>query len=295
MDQVGDYVFFVDFYNWGEPLLNPHLEDFIQIAKSHDASSFVSTNLSLRLSDERIKRLLTCGVSEIGVSLDGASDETNQVYRRKSKFDLVVENMRRLVEARRRLGQTYPLISWLYVVFSFNEHEVEKARKMAKEIGVDRLVLRPPFLDANRYNLSEEDRRAIVTWAPKNPKFQIHVTKPRERKRCGWHYTALAVNWDGTVTPCSTAFRKSDDFGTFGKSGENPYFEVMNNSSFRAARDFMAGRSTDGTDVICARCPTKTIRHYHQVVYRQVAIITTVGLVESAKRLLRLRGTARQG
>ena len=131
MEQVGDYVFFVDFYNWGEPLLNPHLEDFIRIARDYKISSFVSTNLSLRLSDARIERLLTSGVSEIGVSLDGASDATNGIYRRGGKFELVLENMRRLVEARRRLGQDHPLISWLYVVFSFNEHEVEKARRMS--------------------------------------------------------------------------------------------------------------------------------------------------------------------
>jgi MoaA/NifB/PqqE/SkfB family radical SAM enzyme len=33
MEEVGAYVFFVDFYNWGEPLLSPRLEEFIAIAK----------------------------------------------------------------------------------------------------------------------------------------------------------------------------------------------------------------------------------------------------------------------
>ena len=286
MDQVGDYVFILDFYNWGEPLLNPRLEDFVRIAKSHNIASTVSTNLSLRLSDERIERLLTCGLSEIGVALDGASDETNRIYRRKSKFDLVVDNMRRLVQARRRLGQDFPLITWLFVVFSFNEHEIAKAREMAAEIGVDRLVLRPPFLDAGRYRLPDEDAKAIVQWAPGDPKYRTHVAQAPASKRCGWHYTAAAINWDGSVTPCSTAFRKADDFGTFGKSGENAYFDVMNNPAFRAARDFMAGRPTQGGDLICTRCPTPTIRNYHRIVYRQAALFTVVALLEAARRLL---------
>src|SRR5258705_2808753 len=273
MDEVGDYVFFVDFYNWGEPLLSSRLEEFIAIAKSHNASSFVSTNLSLRLSDERIEQLLRSGVSEIGVSLDGATDETNAIYRRKCKFDLVIDNMRRLVEARRRLGQDYPLISWLFIVFQFNEHELEKARSMAAQIGVDRIVFRAPFLDANRYELPEEDARAIVTWAPRHTRFHTHVAKPVRGKRCGWHYTAPAVNWDGTITPCSTAFRNADDFGTLGKSGEHRFADVINNGAFRAARDHMAGRSTWPADVICERCPTPTIQDYNSVVYRQAGLL----------------------
>ena len=146
MEQVGDYVFFVDFYNWGEPLLNPHLEDFIRIARDYKISSFVSTNLSLRLSDARIER----------------------------------------------------------------------------------------------YNLSEQDSRAIVHWAPSDRKYRTHVVQPPRQKRCGWHYTAAAINWDGSVTPCSTASKKSDDFVTFGKSGEHAYFDVLNKPAFRAARDFLA-------------------------------------------------------
>jgi len=288
MEEVGSSVFFVDFYNWGEPLLSPRLEELIRIAREHHVASVVSTNLSMKLSDERIERLLTSGVSEIGVALDGASAETNAVYRRKGKFDLVVDNMRRLVEARRRLGQAHPLISWYFVVFGFNEHEIPKARRMARDIGVDRLNLRPPFLDGQRYNLSPEDSRAIVTWAPRNPRYRTHVTAPPAKRRCGWHYTAAAINWDGTITPCSTAFRSSDDFGSLGRRGERPFAEVVNNDAFRSARGFMAGRGDDGRDVICKRCPTPTIRNYHAVVYRQVAIVTAVALLESLRRLLSL-------
>jgi hypothetical protein len=32
MDEVGDYVFLVDFFNWGEPLLNERVEELIAMA-----------------------------------------------------------------------------------------------------------------------------------------------------------------------------------------------------------------------------------------------------------------------
>ena len=64
------------FFNWGEPLLNTHLEDFISLANSKNVLSAISTNLSLQLSDDRIRRLVTSGLREMIVSLDGASSET---------------------------------------------------------------------------------------------------------------------------------------------------------------------------------------------------------------------------
>ena len=78
------------------------------------------------------------------MSLDGASGETYETYRRRGKFDLVCDNLRRIVLEKQRLGQTYPLTTWQFLVFRFNEHEQEKARAMVAEMGVDRIEFRAP-------------------------------------------------------------------------------------------------------------------------------------------------------
>ena len=96
------------------------------MARARGIVSTISTNLSLRLSDERIDRIITSGIGEISVSLDGASAATHQHYRRKSDFDLICANMRRLAAARKRLGRSTPLLSWQFIVFRFNEHEIER-------------------------------------------------------------------------------------------------------------------------------------------------------------------------
>jgi MoaA/NifB/PqqE/SkfB family radical SAM enzyme len=289
MEQVGDYVFLIDFYNWGDPLLNPRLEEFIRVANCRNIISTISSNLSVRLSDERIDRLLTSGVNEIIISLDGATEATHTKYRRKSNFNLILDNIRRIAEARRRLGQSRPLLTWQYIVFGFNEHEMDRAREMAAELGVDRITFRPPFLQTDRYRMPDEDRREIASWSPADPRYQVHIANPPERKRCGWHYTTVAINWDGTVTPCSTSFRQEEDFGTFGKTGENAYMDVVNNAAFQAARatiaaggQSLANRSASG--VICERCPTPSIQNYHFFVYRRIAMITCVAAIEAIRR-----------
>jgi len=82
MDEVGDYVFFLDLFNWGEPLLDPNLEELVRIASARRIVTNVSSNLSLPLSDERIESLVKSGLCQLVVSLDGTSQETYQNYRR---------------------------------------------------------------------------------------------------------------------------------------------------------------------------------------------------------------------
>src|SRR5579863_1511586 len=117
IEEVGDYLFFIDFFNWGEPLLNPRVEEFIRLASSKKIVSSMSTNLSLPLTDDRVNRIVTSGLNEMIVSLDGASSQTYATYRRQGKFDLVYGNMQRIIQEKRRLGQTFPLVTWQFLVF----------------------------------------------------------------------------------------------------------------------------------------------------------------------------------
>jgi len=287
MDEIGPYVFFIDFFNWGEPLLNPHVEDLIQIATRHKVVCNMSTNLSLPLSDDRIERLVQSGLREMVVSIDGASKETYDTYRRKGDFELVLKNLSRIVDAKRRLGLTYPVITWQFLVFRFNEHERDAARELSDRLGVDRLFFRTAFLDANRFPVSAEDARAIAGWKPTDAAFQVehHSSAHKHHSRCGWHYMSSAINWDGSVAPCCTTFEKRDDFGTLGKDGRLAYQDVINNEAFRAVRERFAGRRADPVAQVCENCPTQVIMDYHQFLNKRVLIFTAAALAQTVGRL----------
>src|ERR1700678_3207405 len=90
--------------------------------------------------------------------------ETYQVYRRRGKFDLVCENMRSMLDTKRRLGSRSPLVTWQFLIFRFNEHEVEKARTLEAEIGVDGIPFRPAFLDVDRYHAVHGSRPHRKRW-----------------------------------------------------------------------------------------------------------------------------------
>jgi MoaA/NifB/PqqE/SkfB family radical SAM enzyme len=298
IEEVGDYVFFIDFYNWGEPLLNLHLEDMVALAARKKIVTYVSSNLSLQLSDERIRKLMASGLSELICSLDGASQQTYGTYRRNGDFAVAHDNLRRIVRAKRELGVKQPAVVWRFYVFRFNEHEIAEARALAEDAGVDRFVLGTPYLDEGRFPLSPDDRKAMQSWASTNPAFNRYDPQHPEhvdpkapvevRSRCDWHYVSTAINPDGAVSPCCAVFERTHDFGRLEEAGvSRPYMEVINNERFRAVRARFAGRRAEPTGLICETCPTPDIMSYGQIMNRHIAFFTMVSLLESLRRPFR--------
>jgi MoaA/NifB/PqqE/SkfB family radical SAM enzyme len=262
LEETAGTLFFIDFFNWGEPLLNPHTEELIAMAAAKGIVCAMSTNLSLPLTDARIHRLITSGLHEIIVSLDGATAETYTQYRKGGDFDLVCANVRKIVAEKRRLGVTSPLITWQFLVFHHNEHEQQLAREMAQEMGVDRIAFRSPMLDIDSPDLPPPDRDSLLAWAPDDQTFRVKYKRPTA---CSWHYMSAAINWDGSVAPCCGVHSKQDDFGAL---TEAPYMDVVNNPVYQSAR------AASPTGRACDDCPVPGIKDYHRHLNRQIAIQT---------------------
>jgi MoaA/NifB/PqqE/SkfB family radical SAM enzyme len=292
LEEVGDFVFFVDFYNWGEPLLNKHIEEYVKIANQKKIWTTISTNLSLPLTEQRIQSLVESGLSELIISADGASQETYSTYRVGGDFELVTKNMQRFAQMKKSLGRKNPRLIWRYLVFSFNEHEMQKASDLAKELDLDEIVFAQPYVDYERF----------PDWIPKDRKFQMkslqnylefqNVASNSEQKsqpekyhsRCDWHYISAAMNVDGSIAPCCALFGKKNDFASFtGKEGGS-YMEGVNNEKYATVRNRFAGRIEDPIDLVCENCPTPEIMNLGYNMNRIVAVLTAVQLLETIKR-----------
>jgi MoaA/NifB/PqqE/SkfB family radical SAM enzyme len=296
VDELGDYLFFVDFYNWGEPLISPRLPELVALADARGIVTNLSTNLSLRLDDARIEALLRSGLGSLTCSIDGATQETYATYRRRGKLPLVLDNLRRIVAMRDTLGLARPLVTWQFVVFRFNEHERASAEAMAREIGVDRLHFISPHLSQDRFPLRAEDSAAVAGWAPSDPAFNRllashpdQVARQRRHRRCDWHYVSAAINWDGSVAPCCSTFEVADDFGRLDYDAGRTYMAEINGERFRAVRDRFAGRITQPLDLVCEHCPTPLEMDYATRVNRRILRIVVTQALLRAGRLLGLR------
>jgi MoaA/NifB/PqqE/SkfB family radical SAM enzyme len=212
IDEVGPYVFRLDMYNWGEPLLNKHFVDMVRYAKQRRIWVSTSINLSIQLSDQQIEDLLRSGLDKMIVSLDGVSEEKYEKYRIGGNFNLVMSNMRRLAQKKRELGLERPIIVWQFLVFRYNEEDIGTARQMANDMGV-KLKLGAPFV------YQEEP---WIDMTPTLDKFNLYRQLPAaesrpedstKSRRCDWHYFSAAINANGSVSPCCVVPIEQDDFG----------------------------------------------------------------------------------
>jgi len=132
LDECGDLLFYCHFFNWGEPLLNQNLSAFIRMAHDYGIYTRFDTNLSLRCSDDRLKTLLQSGLDELEASIDGFSQQTYEQYRVGGRFDLALDNLKRLAKMRDSLGLNTK-INWNFLIFSFNEHEATSISEFCTE------------------------------------------------------------------------------------------------------------------------------------------------------------------
>ncbi|MDX1406869.1 MAG: hypothetical protein R3330_02015, partial [Saprospiraceae bacterium] len=128
LDDIGEQVFMVMFYNWGEPLLNKKLPALIRAAAEYEIFTEIHSNLSLPIPEERIDALLLSGLSALKASVDGFSQQAYEKNRVGGNMELIKYNLRQLAERRAALN-AHVDISWQYLVFSFNEHEIDDAAR----------------------------------------------------------------------------------------------------------------------------------------------------------------------
>lgn len=236
IDEIGDYVFSLDMFNWGEPLLHRETPEMIRYAKDKGIEIHISTNLSVKLSDDYIERLVLSGLDRLFVSLDGTTEETYSKYRVRGDHQLVRDNMQRIQAAKKRLGVQTPVIEWKYLVFRHNEHQVEEAASQFREWGADYVSMEGAIMPAAPYD--EDFQPSSI---PKynmyhsDHHFQEDIAKhDRSGRPCSWLYGTLVMNPNGKVSPCCASAAEKTDFGDY--STKKGFFEVWNNSTFKRAR-----------------------------------------------------------
>ncbi len=142
LEEVGPHLERLCFYDYGEPLLHPQAVQMLSLARQTNPAMEIwcSTNGHFLRTVEQQTALLNCGLDHIVFSVDGASQEVYEKYRLGGRFDVVLSNMRSLAARRREIGKSKPLITWRYLLFNWNDsdQEMNRARALAREIGVDR-------------------------------------------------------------------------------------------------------------------------------------------------------------
>ena len=142
IDECGDYLLHLIFWNWGEPFLNPDLFRMIAYAKRKGIIVHTSTNGNVPLDEAQTEALVDSGLDSLVVAVDGATQETYEKYRIGGRLDVVLSNIQKIVRIRSRKGSASPIINMRFVVMRHNESEIPQARILAQKLGVDYFSLK---------------------------------------------------------------------------------------------------------------------------------------------------------
>lgn len=240
LDELGDYALVLDFYNWGEPMLNKNIYEMIRLGVDRGLSTVISTNFSLPFDSERAEKLVASGLAAIGLSIDGSNQESLEQYRVGASYEKIMQNIKLLVEAKQKLRSETPVITWAFHVFDYNRDEVAQARQIAEELGLR-------FTATKGWVAGEE-------W-DRDSEYQFPIGTGPTSSRCKYLWSYAVVNNDGRVAPCAATFYESDDFGSV---ADSTFKDVWNNERFQEARRLFRtreGASEFAKGLICHDCP----------------------------------------
>ena len=210
-----DRVQSVDFTGGGEPLLQPHLAEWIADATEAGCETGFLSN-GLLLTEDRLKKILDAGINWMCISMDGADADMYNKIRIGSNFDRVCENVANI--ARLRTG-SIPKTMINFVLMDLNSHQMEDMVQLAARLGVDQLnfkqcdVIRGPEGKGFGLFASEESReirrlqKSLEKARRLAKKLNVETTAfaftPQELAVCEQDpRDSLFVRYDGTVAPC---------------------------------------------------------------------------------------------
>lgn len=256
LEKIKPYAIEVVLHNWGEPFLNPDFLGIVRAAKAEGLGTATSSNLNLvHRGREYLHQVVDSGLDHLVASIDGTTQEVYETYRRGGNLDHVLSNLRELIAYKSKVGKRTPVIEWQFLMMRHNEHQAKDAKKMAQEIGVDRIRLTGaglPFDELKNTELAAE-------WLPTDPVYRGYDPKIMLQRgylydeRCFYLYRAMTVNPSGEVAPCCAIHHEKWDFGNLIESSLD---EVWNNAHYRASRALFSRQKYDASlKTACHSCP----------------------------------------
>lgn len=139
IEKYFDYASVVGFVGNGEPFLHNDILKVLKLVISHGAVPSVVSNFTL-IDEEKADALTELGPSILMCSFDGGTKETFEKIRRGADFDVVMNNLKRINELKKKKHNPYPVINFLTCVMKENVNELSLIAERAAEVGASLIV-----------------------------------------------------------------------------------------------------------------------------------------------------------
>lgn len=260
-------------YNWGEPLLHPHIFDMVRFAKSQGMLTHISSNMHY-LKGDHVSELVDSGLELLIVSIHAMTQTSYESYQPKMSIGEPLEAIRQIMEYKRRVKKSTPDVQLHFVVHRKNEAEIPLLAQFARENDLD-FALTPVslnlrFLDRDKnmqaMGRSQEEILADMVrlfdeWLPTDPRYvnpyyarlredpRRLFTERKQAHACDWLWRGCIIAVDGDVMPCCGAFAQSERLGNV---LERPLSALWNSPAYQAARRAYAMGEIN--ESVCSQC-----------------------------------------
>jgi len=242
------------FMGLGEPLMNPHLPEFISLARKKHITTALITN-GMLLTEKIINRL-DDNLKRVSISIDTSLAEKFNAIRKGAQLSSVVENARRLKIQKPELE-----IRILAVMMRETFEDLPELVKLAKHIGasavdVSHIMALDEETDNSRITLQTPQSEAILKQASElahayGITLLDRPLEPRMRP-CLQPWLNPLIMLDGSLLPCCFMDRSPSPVNTewyngvpldvafhhyaMGNIFESSFQSIWNNSDFRRIR-----------------------------------------------------------
>jgi len=256
----------------GEPLLYPHFDVFIDLAKKYNLKINLTTNgtfpiLGVREWDHKILPF----ASDIKISINGVSKEVNEGIMEGVDHDRIISNIRELITIRdeiRKAGINHTTVSLQVTFMKRNLHELKGLLELAIDLKIDRLkghhlwITWPELEEESltKDKQSREEWNKTVKQLNNYAKDRITLvniselsidnidTKLPDDYVCPFAGKEAWIAWDGTFNVCCAPDSLRKQFGHFGNVTEQSFMDLWWSKKYQ---DFV---KVAGKTKICKRC-----------------------------------------
>lgn len=119
--------------NFGDALLNNDLIPIVQYVKDINPGIWLDLHTNGSLRSESWWKEFAQSLPEnhlIHFGIDGVDHKTHSIYRVGTTFDKIIKNAKTFIDAGGHAR-------WNFITFKHNEHQLELAKQMSKDIGFD--------------------------------------------------------------------------------------------------------------------------------------------------------------
>lgn len=246
----------IELSNSGEIFMNKDLVKIIEYGYKNGVTMTITNGVNLNyLTDEQAEALVKYQVDTITVSLDGASQKTYEIYRQGGNYQQVLNNVKKIIKYKKKYKSRFPFINWKFIVFGHNEHEIEKAKKEAKKLGVDEIIFDMNW-DKDYSPIQNPEKVKELTGIDAldiNTSPVVQLQQYLDGK-IEWYFCRdlwePQINWDGQVLGCCANYK--ENFG--GNVFEDGLINALNNPKMLYAKSMVTGNAPAKEGIPCSDC-----------------------------------------